>query len=170
MSAETEDLTLSGGLACTESDDGHDSQGRLTERTDEESERRSEVEEEAEEDEEEQEGQADEEDEEDSSAISSEDSDFVRSCGTKGDGGTPQDNSSSARSTPARRERRSWILDLQIPKTGQPSASINRAITTYLKSDLRLADFHPVRDQTSTKKYWGGWGEKDVSGYFSLHI
>ena len=159
--AEAEDPTASGGInaAGTESDESNNRRERKDddENEEEEEEQDSEAEEDGR-------GQPD-DDDVDSSEISSEDDDdFIQEAFSRrkrqrsddGDGGTPQDASSSARSSPGtgRNQHKSWVSCLHIQKGDRPSAGINQEITSFLENDLRLAEYHPRREDATGKRYW----------------
>ena len=115
--------------------------------------------------EEEQEGEDEqEEDEEDgdkdsSACDSSDDDDDFRKGKARGDGGTPRSSCSrsSPGTAPGSRQRRTWILCLEIHKANRATDSIEREICNFLEQDLAKSHYRIFKEHGGDKNYWGGW-------------
>ena len=156
---QQEDPTLSGGLP-NESGEGLDRQSVRTDSGCEQPEG-----EEAQEGEEEQEDDEEDSDKDSSACDSSDDDDDDFSKGkARGDGGTPRSSCSrsSPGTVPGTRQRRTWILCLEIHKANRATDSIHREICNFLEQDLAKAEFR-ISENSGDKKYWGGWCHKEVS-------
>ena len=88
---------------------------------------------------------------------SSDDDDDLRKGNARGDGGTPRSScsQSSPGTAPGSRQRRTWILCLEIYKANRPTDSIEREICNFLEQGLAKSDYRRFKEHGGEKKYWG---------------